>query len=51
MINENAINKIILTGKALGCNIPRFSKFDRKSYFYPDLPSGFQTSQYDEPVC
>ena len=51
VINENAIEKILLTWKALNCNIPRFSKFDRKSYFYPDLPSGFQTSQYDQPIC
>ena len=51
VINENAIKKIILTWKALDCEIPNFSKFDRKSYFYPDLPSGFQTSQYDEPIC
>lgn len=51
VINAEAYRKGILTGLALNCGIPEFSKFDRKSYFYPDLPPGYQISQYDEPVC
>ncbi|PIQ80009.1 Asp-tRNA(Asn)/Glu-tRNA(Gln) amidotransferase GatCAB subunit B [Candidatus Peregrinibacteria bacterium CG11_big_fil_rev_8_21_14_0_20_41_10] len=49
--NETAVQKGILTGLALNCEIAHFSKFDRKQYFYPDLPSGFQISQYDQPLC
>lgn len=51
VVNAEAYRKGILTGLALGCNIPEFSKFDRKSYFYPDLPLGYQISQFDEPVA
>jgi len=48
--NEEAVKKGIMTALALGCEIKEFSKFDRKSYFYPDLPKGFQISQYDKPI-
>ncbi|MFH0837831.1 MAG: Asp-tRNA(Asn)/Glu-tRNA(Gln) amidotransferase subunit GatB [Patescibacteria group bacterium] len=50
LLNEEVVRKGILGALALGCEIPEFSKMDRKSYFYPDLPKGFQISQYDLPV-
>jgi len=51
VINEQAIDYIVMTGLALHCQIPEFSKFDRKNYHYPDLMKGYQISQYDLPVC
>src|SRR5580693_2583375 len=47
--NEEALRLTVLTGLLLNCEIPRFAKFDRKSYFYPDMPKNYQLTQYDRP--
>lgn len=51
MLNAEVVHKAALAGLALGSAIARTSKFDRKQYFYPDLPKGYQISQYDVPIC
>ena len=50
-LNEQVLEFAIKLGLALHCEILPYSKFDRKQYFYPDLPKNFQTSQYDLPIC
>ena len=49
--NEQAIRYGVLVGLALNCSIAEFSKFDRKNYFYPDLPKAYQISQFDMPIA
>jgi aspartyl-tRNA(Asn)/glutamyl-tRNA(Gln) amidotransferase subunit B len=51
VLNRAALEEAILTGLALNCDTPPFCKLDRKNYFYPDLPKGYQISQYDLPLC
>jgi aspartyl-tRNA(Asn)/glutamyl-tRNA(Gln) amidotransferase subunit B len=51
VINREAINKLMQVGLALNCQVADLSKFDRKNYFYPDLPKGYQISQFDLPLC
>ena len=50
VINKAAVEACLKTALALGCEIPRHTKFDRKNYMYPDLPKGYQISQYDLPM-
>ncbi len=50
VLNDEALQKGVRGAAALGCEIQAFSKFDRKNYFYPDLPTGYQISQFDQPV-
>src|SRR3989338_4314207 len=50
VINREAVKKSIMVWLALNCEIAQFAKFDRKNYFYPDLPKGYQVSQFDHPI-
>ena len=50
-INEEAIRLTVMTGLMIGSRISDYSKFDRKNYFYPDMPKNYQISQYDKPLC
>ena len=51
VINQTAVQYAVKAGFALGCNINKFSVFDRKNYFYPDLPKAYQISQLQRPLC
>lgn len=51
VMNGEAVRLTVMSGLMLGCEINQFSKFDRKSYFYPDMPKNYQISQYDKPLC
>ncbi|MFH1392953.1 MAG: Asp-tRNA(Asn)/Glu-tRNA(Gln) amidotransferase subunit GatB [Patescibacteria group bacterium] len=51
VINRDAVEHVIKVGLALKSKIPEITKWDRKNYFYPDLPKGYQISQYDKPIC
>jgi aspartyl-tRNA(Asn)/glutamyl-tRNA(Gln) amidotransferase subunit B len=51
VMNKRAVEFAIMVGMALGCKIARHTKWDRKSYYYPDLPKNYQISQYDLPLC
>ncbi len=51
MLNKKAVEYIVKTGLATHCTVSPYSRFARKNYFYPDLPKGYQISQYELPVC
>ena len=51
VLNRHAIEQTILAGMMLGCSTPEISKWDRKNYFYPDMPKNFQLTQFDLPLC
>src|ERR1700737_4140380 len=50
VINRHAVELTVRTALALNCEIPEFTKFDRKNFFYPDHPKGYQISQFDLPM-
>ena len=51
VMNKDAIEKSIKVGLLLGCKIADVCKWDRKNYFYPDMPKNYQISQFDQPIC
>ena len=50
-LNERAVELAVMAGRAIDADIASAAQFDRKHYFYPDLPKGFQITQYEEPIC
>ncbi|CAN5752502.1 Asp-tRNA(Asn)/Glu-tRNA(Gln) amidotransferase subunit GatB [soil metagenome] len=51
VINRRAVEHVLATGLAIGASVPEVTRWDRKNYFYPDLPKGYQISQYDLPLA
>ncbi len=51
VMNEEALKMTALTGLMLGCEVAEVCKFDRKNYFYPDMPKNYQITQFDQPIC
>jgi len=51
VLNKNVVEFALMLGQATGCTIRPYSIFSRKNYFYPDLPKGYQVSQYEDPIC
>ena len=51
VLNKKVVEFAVMLGLATGCEVRRFNRFARKHYFYPDLPKGYQISQFDEPIC
>jgi aspartyl-tRNA(Asn)/glutamyl-tRNA(Gln) amidotransferase subunit B len=51
VMNGEALKMSALTGLMLGCTVPDICKFDRKNYFYPDMPKNYQITQFDQPIC
>ena len=49
--NQEAINKTVIAGMMINCDIQEYSKFDRKSFWYPDVPKNYQITQFDRPLC
>ena len=51
VLNQKAVEMAVRTGLALNCTVRSRNQFARKNYFYPDLPKGYQISQYEAPIC
>ncbi len=51
VLNQQCVNYAVKVGVATNCKIASYSRFARKNYFYPDLPKGYQITQFEEPLC